>query len=204
MSRDVSKLDKAVRIIGFSLYISFIVFFFFLFFRGLEFSLQMFLISTVYFVIILFLLTITKHIHFNVLLRRKQIKKSLFDSHYPLARFKPFLALSWVVIALLAIMAVIYFYYSMPVHATALIIIGAMSYAYFHIHRIGVHIMKEGIAFDYGNFIVLFQWSEIKRIHIKGNHVILDLKEKYIRRRFYIDEPQKFKKVASKFMKITS
>lgn len=204
MSRDVSNLDKLVRIIGFSLYLSFIIFFFFLFFRGLKFSFSLFLISTLYFIIIFLILTATKHIHFNVLLRRAQIakEKSLFNSVYPLSRFRFFNALNWIMILLLAVMAGIYFYYFKPIHGAALLAILALSYFYFTVHKIGIHVVKEGIVFDYGQLIVLLQWKEIKKIRFKGNHVLIDLKEKHIKRRFYIDNPEDFKKVAKKFIKL--
>jgi len=200
MSRNVSRIDKFLRITGFSLYLSFIIFFFFLFFRGPAFSLTLFAVSTIYFMILFLLLSATGHVHFNVIINRSRLKKSLYDSVYPLARFRLFGALSFIILAFLVVMAAIYFYYAMPVHGASLIVIAALSYFYFHLHKIGVHVMGEGIAFDYGQLVVLLQWDEIKRIKIKGNHAVAELKEKSIKRRFYIKEPGLFRKAARKFI----
>jgi len=199
MSRDVSKLDKLLRIVGFSLYLSFIVFFFFLFFSGLRISLSVFIISTIYFIAVFLALTVTRHIHFNILLRRKQIRKTLFDSSYSLKKFAIFRFLSRLVLILLLAMAGFYFYHNLPFHATTLVIIAVFSYVYFNIHKIGIHVINEGLVFDYGQFIVLLKWSEIKKIALKGNHGVVELKEKYIERRFYVEHAEKFRNVVRKF-----
>lgn len=198
MSRDVSMLDKFVRIVGFSLYLSFIVFFFFLFFKGFRFSLIVFLVSTVYFMLIFLALMLSNHIHFNVLLKRSQVKNALFTSVYPLKRFKILKIFSWVAIAMLLLMAGFYLYLKMPVHAATLILIAVFTYLYIHMNKIKVHVINEGIAFDYGQFIVLLQWKEIKKISVKGNHVVAELKEKHIKRKFYVEHPEKFKKIVNK------
>ncbi len=202
MSKDVSRLDKLIRVVGFSLYLSFIIFFIFLFFRGLVFSLSLFFLSVGYFILIFVILTWTKHIHFNVLLRRKQLKKTFFDAVYPLAKIKIFNILSWIIIALLVITAVFYIYHSRPIHGVALIVIALLTYFYFHIHNIGIHIIKEGLAFDYGQIIALIKWKEIKKMKLKDRHVLVVLKEKNIKRHFYIENPDKFKKAASKFIRL--
>ena len=200
MSRSVSGLDKALRIVGFSVYLAFIVSFFFLFFKGLNFSLGVFMASTAYFILIFVALTISKHIHFNVILRRRDLKKSLFNSHYPIAKFKILIVLMWIAIVLLAVMAGFYFYNGLPVHAIALAIIAVFAFFYAHIHKIGIHVLKEGIAFDYGQLIVLLQWNEIRRISMKGNYAIVELKEKeHIKRRFHVANPEGFRKVVRKF-----
>jgi len=199
MSRDVSEPDKILRIIIFSLYLAFIVFFFFLFFKGLQFSLIVFYVSTVYFIIIFLVLALTKNLHFNVLLKRKDLKRTLFNSYYPLTKFAIFKVLSWVSIACLAIMAGFYFYFGLWVHAIVLLVIAVFTFFYFHWHKIGIHIIKEGIAFDYGELIVLLKWDEIKKITIKGKHVFAELKEKRISRRFYIQNPEGFRKAVRKF-----
>jgi hypothetical protein len=199
MSREVKSLDKFLRIVGFSLYLSFIIFFFFLFFKGLKFSATTFIFSTIYFILIFIALAISKNLHFNVLLSRKQLKHTLFNSYYPLSRFKSFSIVSWLSIAFLLIMAIIYLYFNMPLHAIILMIIAGFTFIYVHKHNIVLHVLNQGIAFDYGEIIALLRWDEIKKISIQGNHVTVELKEKKIKRKSYVEHVDEFRKVVRKF-----
>lgn len=199
MSKKVSEIDKIFRIILFSIYLAFIIFFFFLFFKGLNFSLIVFYVSTVYFILIFLILAFTKNLHFNVLLSRKKLHNAIFDSYYNFTRFTFYKVISWVAIGLLLVMTGFYYYLGLWVHATVLLVIAVFAYFYFNHHRIGVHVIHEGLAFDYGEIIVLLQWDEIKKIEINGNHIVAELKEKRIRRKFYVEHPEEFRKAVKKF-----
>ncbi len=199
MQKSVSEPDKILRIVLFSVYLAFIVFFVFLFFKGLKFSLIVFYVSTAYFVIVFLFLAITRNLHFNILLSRKDIRRTLFSSNFPLTKSMFFKAISWVAIGCLAVMTGFYFYFGLWVHATVLLVIALFAYFYFNHHKIGIHVISEGIAFDYGEIIVLLQWSEIKKITVKGNSVVAELKEKRIKRKFYVNNPEEFRKIVKKF-----
>lgn len=203
MSRHVSSPDKAVRIIGFSLYLALVIAAISLFFRSFEFSTYLFLASSIYFILLFAILAITKNIHFNILMSRKSLRKAkaLYKSEFHLARLRHFSILFKVIIVFLAFSAAVYIYKEIFALAVITAILGLVVYLYFYVHKIRLYAINEGIVFDYGEFIVLLRWGEIKSYEIRKNHVIVHLKEKNIRRGFYVENPEKLGKILKKFIK---
>ena len=202
MSRDVGKADKLLRIVGFSIYLSLVISAISLFFRNLDFTARLFLGSLVYFILIFTALTLTNNIHFNVLLSRKFLEKAkaFCKSRFHLAKLRHFRMLFAFIIAFLAFAAIAYFSKADYGLAMVVLILSIFTCFYFLVHKISVYAIKEGIAFDYGEFIVLFKWKELKKYEIRKNHIILHLKEKNIQRGFYVDNPGQFEKVLRKFI----
>ncbi|MBW3022874.1 hypothetical protein KY308_02125 [Candidatus Woesearchaeota archaeon] len=203
MSKNVSKADKAIRVILFSVYLAAIISIISLFFKSPKFSLSLFFVSLAYFIIIFAVLSVTKNIHFNVLLKRKTLEKakSFYHTKFHLAKLSHFRILFTVSIIFLAAVAVYYLLKNSILLAIIVVILAAFTYLYFYVHKVHVVAIKEGLAFDYGEIIALLQWNEIKDYKIKANHVILNLKEKRIKRGFYVDNPKQCESVLKKFIK---
>jgi len=202
MSRHVSKLDKTIRVIGFSIYLSLVVSLISLFFKDFRFSATLFFISLVYFIIIFTILTKTRNIHFNILIRRKSLEKSniIYKSDFHLAKLKHFKALFVALMIFLLSIALVYFYRNSILLGVIVLGLAAFTSFYFFIHKIDIYALTEGIVFDYGEFIVLLKWNELKSYKIKGNHVLVYLKEKDIRRGFFVDHPERFEKILKRYI----
>ncbi|MEM4336842.1 MAG: hypothetical protein QXG86_02445 [Candidatus Woesearchaeota archaeon] len=197
MSNYVSVADKAIRIIGFSVYLSLLVFVVSLLLKDLKFSAILFFVSFFYFAIIFILLTTTKNIHFNILIKRDILKKKLilYQGKFCLAKTKTFRILFLIAIIFLCVTAIFYFYKENFLLSLISIILIISASFYFFFNKISIYIIKEGVVFDYGKFIVLLRWEEIKAYSIKDNRVVLFLKGKNIRRTFYVKDKHKIEKI---------
>ena len=203
MSRHVSRLDKAVRVVGFSLYLSLVISIISLFFQDVKFAISLFLVSAAYFILLFAILAKTRNIHFNILMSRKSLKKSgiIYRTEFHLAKLPHLKALFAFITAFLLFTAVFYASRSNFTLFAVSLILAIFTFLYFYLHKIKVYAIAEGLVFDYGEFVVLLQWNELKKYEIKGNHIIVYLKEKNIKRGFYTDSPGKLGKILKKFIK---
>lgn len=202
MSRYVTKREKLKRIFGFSIYLAFIIAFVFLFFIESSFWIVLiFLLSIAYFFIIFYLLMITKHTHFNILMKRGEIKDIFYKTKY---RIIDFISMKFLFTLEATFFTFLFFaFYSTAknAQAIAILIIFLFSYFYFFIHNIIVYLTKEGIIFDYAIFIVLLRWDEIKGIDVEGNKATIRIKQKHIKRTILIKNPKRFRNIVSRFVK---
>jgi len=202
MSRYVSKGDKLKRILGFSIYLALIVSFVSLLFIDSSILIVLiFIISIVYFYLIFYFLASTKHIHFNVLLNREEIKDILYKTEYKIIDFV-FMKFVFIIEAIILTFLFFAFYSEEKnVQATAVAILFIFSYIYLFVHKIKVYLTEQGIIFDYLIFVALIRWDEIKNIDIKKNEAIIHIKQKHIKRRILLERPKKFEKIVKTHLK---
>ncbi len=141
MSRYVTRREKLKRIFGFSVYLSFIVAFVFLFFiESSSWIISIFILSIAYFFLIFYLLMITKHIHFNILLKRSEIKNILYKTRYRIVDFISMKFLFTIEAILLTFIFFAFYSTAKNAQAIAILIVFLFSYFYFCIFVIFLYL----------------------------------------------------------------
>jgi hypothetical protein len=202
MSKYVSKKDKFLRILGFSVCISALLGILAEMFIDTSTAFWIFIFSFVYFLLIFLFLYKTKNLHFNVLIQQHHIEKVIYKIEHNIIDLPASKAFFWIGTAILALAMVFFTFQRNYVFTLLLFMLFAINYIYFFRHKITIYFTKTGLAIDYGHWITMTRWDEFDRVETKGRHARFYLKEKKVHRSIPIDNKKEFNKVVKKFVKI--
>ena len=201
MSKYVSKKDKFLRILGFSVCISALLGILGGMFIDTSTAFWIFIFSFIYFLLIFFFLYKTKNLHFNVLIQPHHIEKVVYKIEHKIIDLPASKAFFWIGTVILALAIVFFSFQRNYVFILLLSMLLVINYLYFFRHIITIYFTKTGLAIDYGHWITMTRWDEFDRVEIKGRHARFYLKEKHVHRSIPIDNIKEFKKVIGKFVK---
>ncbi len=189
MSLEISKQTKVLRILLISIFLGlFVGAIIFYYSEDLLLSTGGFLASLFYFIAIMWWLTATKNIHFPVTISKKEIKDVYFESNYKSVQLKS-VRVMFIAAVLFLMFAVVYYTYQQQSEMTVgLLILTVFIIYYFTNKKIEYYVTKQGIIFNYGQFIVLLKWNEIKGIKVHDSEAELLLENKKVKRKLIVND----------------